>query len=501
MNKYLLSLILVVGLVAANIQVTNYQIEPTLLQPGLSGTLTVTFENVGIASDSNIQVQSSGAFVRTQTDSLGTLGVNQKGTIKIPFTISGNAQEGTSQAFLKVSYSTTDSKTGFETKTFSIPFIISEQKPVFDYSIIPSQKEVSSGDEFSFDLSISNSGSDVKNVVLKTTSASQVELNENEVFLGSIASGTTLTRNIKVKVKSGIKTNYYEVPLLIQYELVNGKTTEQTLKTEPVLITPPQELEVKLLQEKKLSIGTKGVVNAWIYNKASETIENVAVILEYNSSSIVALENTEKIITSIRPGEKILVPFNIAVKSDSFITFQPSTLRVAYNHNGLAKTIELDTALEIGGDSGLNVTLSSDKPLTAGALYTLSFKVFNSGNTPIRALTINVEGKEFDLVSEKQSYIGTLNLDDEATIDKQMYLKPGTQPGTYYLNVLAYYKDSLNEEKILEIPVEYQVLTPQVAALTQPQGTDGTILVIGLIVLAGLGYFGYKRFFKKKQAK
>jgi hypothetical protein len=197
--------------------------------------------------------------------------------------------------------------------------------------------------------------------------------------------------------------------------------------------------------------------------------------------------------------------FEIGVGGTTPTGYYPVTITINYlNINGETQTpIQKQVGIEVGDVPQINITPSTNPaPLSAGGTYAISLQFSNTGNINIRALSLHVTSNDFDILSSPDSYIGTLNLDDYSTVQYTLYAKSGLKPGLYPVHIVMLFRDAYNSEHHVAQDVILEVVSPEIAALTQkPTGMSLTSIFIILVVIGVILYVAYTRYFRKKKVK
>jgi hypothetical protein len=194
--------------------------------------------------------------------------------------------------------------------------------------------------------------------------------------------------------------------------------------------------------------------------------------------------------------------FEVGVSGTTPAGYYPLTITVNYlNINGESQTaVQKQVGLEVGGSPQLSITPNTNPaPISAGGIYALSLQFSNTGTINIRALALSISSEDFEILSSPENYIGSLNLDDYSTVDYTIHSKSNLKPGNYPIHVSMSYRDAYNVLHTETQDVLLEIVSPDVAALTQkPTGMSLTSILIIVIIIGVIGYFVYTRYFKKK---
>ncbi|MFH1257509.1 MAG: hypothetical protein V1658_01075, partial [Candidatus Micrarchaeota archaeon] len=164
-------LVLLMPLASAGVQVVSYSISPSVLKPGMSGTITITFNNPStteFVTDAYLSGSASGIQF-TSGNRIGDLGALGTTLVSVPFNVQSSATPGMVSATLTLGY--TSSLSGASnSKVFSVPITIAATTLLKVTDVRISQESVKPGDSFTLEATIENSGGAIRNSYLSYTS-------------------------------------------------------------------------------------------------------------------------------------------------------------------------------------------------------------------------------------------------------------------------------------------------------------------------------------------
>ena len=132
-----------------------------------------------------------------------------------------------------------------------------------------------------------------------------------------------------------------------------------------------------------------------------------------------------------------------------------------------------------------------------GDVGEISLTFVNNDVGDIKFLTIELlESDNYAILSTNKEYIGDLDSDDFESVDFKIRLK--TKQRKITLPLIIDYRDALNKEYHKEISANLNILTAKEAG---KKTTSTLSIIIWLVILGGLGYGVYKKYFKKKKLK
>ncbi|MBS3069870.1 hypothetical protein J4441_05890 [Candidatus Micrarchaeota archaeon] len=497
----LLMLVFAAGFAFADLSLTSYEILPSSLEPGVSGTIVLGIKNVGTSSANGILMQASANSQITTggSFSFGDLASGATTTLTVPFSISQGAKSGVypvSLRFTWISSSSTANST--RTAIFNIPLEVS-RVPSFSLETIGTS--AFSSRDFLVNATITNTkGFAVSDVRISLNTSDFLQKGQVPLSIGTV--NYTHTFSLPLTSGSSVSSGDYEVPLLISYrdEVGVEHTASGTLVVD-VTVSSPKFLASASSSE-PLTQGMRSRLSISLANNGDDSAQDVRVSIS-NSSVLTPLGFSEVSAGMLAEGASSTVSFDVGV-NDILPGFYSLPLLVRYTDQyGKESTATITTGIFIESKNDLSVYISSKPaPIVSGGVHTLSVLVSNIGSSPIKALSVRMSSSAFSLLeAQEDQFIGGLNQDDFSTVQYKVLV--GSVPeGDYALNVTLSFKDSYNKPHTLTVPAYLRVVSQQTAAAASgmQNGLDLPVLIGGLIVLAVIAYFVRRRYFAKKHA-
>jgi len=496
-----LMLVALVAVASADVQITSYSVLPTTLKPGVTGSATITVYNPSTSTLTGVVIYQGGeqfTFTsnRVQLGDLGSLGST---VITIPFTIKNDVVPGIYNLRLDAFW--TEGGSSY-TKTFSIPISVTNP-PIFRFSFAL-LKQITPGESFTVEGQIKNEGGDVSRVVLTVNSTSFFFDQVSQISLGDITSGQNVSFKLPMVASASVQPGVQSIPLTVTYQDPLGAVQQAAIMINPVEIAKSSvDFTVEAQPEKKpISAGDKMKFFVNLTNTGNSKAYSAKVTVSSISAYFTTLGSSERYFEVIPPNSKDQMEFEIGVNGSTPAGYYPLTITINYlNTNGEAQTpVQKQVGVEVGGSPVISITPNTNpSPLSAGGTYTLSLQFSNTGTINVRALAVDVSSEDFEVLSSPESYIGTLNLDDYSTVTYTVYAKNSLKPGRYAVHVSMNFRDAYNVDHNVTQDVLLEIVSPDVAALTQkPAGMSLTSIFIIVVVVGAIGYFVYRRYFKKK---
>ena len=497
----LIALLALVAVASADVQITAYSVLPTTLKPGVMGSASITVYNPSTSSLSGVVIYQGGeqfTFTsnRVQLGDLGSLGST---VITIPFLIKDSVTPGIYN--LKLDAFWTEGGSSY-TKTFSIPISVTNP-PIFRFSFTL-LKPITPGESFTVDGQIKNEGGSISKVVLTVNSTSFFFDQVSQLSLNDLATGQNVSFKLPIVASASVSSGVQSIPLAVAYRDPLGAEQYTSITITPVnVVKSSVDFLVDARSEKSvIEPGEKTKLFVNVTNNGNSNAYSAKVTVSSASAYFTSLGQSERYAELIQPDSKKQMEFEIGVSGSAPAGYYPLIITINYlNVNGETQTaIQKQVGVEVGGTPEISITPNtSPAPISPGGKYSLSMQFSNTGNINVRALEVSVTSEYFEMLDSPKSYIGSLDVDDYTSVQYTIYSKSDLKPGVYPLHVSMRCKDAYNTEYNITQDVTLEVVSPNIAALTQTPAGMGLASIFVIVVAVGaIGYFVYRRYFKKK---
>ena len=508
------------------IQVASSSTVPSTVYPGTLGYLQVTLTNTGSADAQSVTAHYTMSGV---DNSLAAGDVSQGSSIQIsiPFKISQDAA-GTIQVVSATIYYSYDSSTtsgGISNSivnkqtAISIPLEVQQQNPLLVSTVSSDKKAIAAGEEVTYQLQLSNTGGVVNDLAITLPSNSTFSLDgATQLQAGSIPSSSSEMVNLTLLSSSSTQVGVYNVPVIFTYDDALNQPTSETLNVGPLsVMDASSQYRLTLDPLSPAEVGSQTTFLLTLQNTGSK---DVSAELNINSTSTFTPIGTQKIyFDSVGAGSSVSSNITIGISSGVAAGYYalPITLTTS-----AGQTVEFDAGIAVDATPDLTVSLD-----TGGTGTTV--QIANTGNTQIRS--VDVKAKEEGASAYTENFIGTMNIDDFATVTlESQSLASGI--GTHNIDVETTFRDSSNYEHTVDSTIDTTGLASSNStggAYTARSGTNGSgrlggggllggglfrvggtpasgggfgviPAIAALIVAAGAGYYAYRRWYGKGKA-
>ena len=508
------------------LQVTSSSTVPSTVYPGTLGYMQVTLTNTGSATAQSVSAHYSMNGVGSSV-AAGDVSAGSSIQIAIPFRISQDAA-GTIQVVSATMYYSYDSSTSGSGSSnsitnrqteISIPLEVQQQNPLLVSTVSSDKKAIAAGESVTFQLQLSNTGGVVNDVRITLPSNSTFSLDgATQLQAGSIPSKSSEMVNLTMLSSSSTQVGVYNVPVVFTYEDALNQPTSETLNVGPLSVMDASS-QYRLTLE-PLSPAEVGSQTTFLLTLQNTGSEDVSAELNLNSTSTFTPLGTQKLyFDSIGAGSSVSRNITLGISSS-----------VAAGYYALPITLTTSAGQSVEFNAGIFVEATPDLAVsldTQGSGTTI--QIANTGNTQIRS--VDVKAKEEGAGAYTENFIGTMNIDDFATLTlESQSLSSGL--GSRTIDVETTFRDSNNYEHTVDSTIDTSGLVSSNStggAYSARSGTNGSgrqfgggnplggLLRIGggagtassgglgliptivaVVVVLGAGYYAYRRWYGKK---
>jgi len=317
--------------------------------------------------------------------------------------------------------------------------------------------------------------------------------------LGIIKSQQSLVKTIKLRVSKDAIIGVNELKVKIYPETSNKNRWKETKLY--IMIKPNRaSLSIDKVDTKpeEISPGKEGLIKITVKNDEDITLRDISLKLELkkiisnsiNDIPLIPINSaTEKQITKLNPGEKNSFEFNIKIYPEAEPGFYKIPINIKYyDDKGEETSKEEYIGLIVKAEPELEVYLEKNGIDTKTQSGNIKLKFINKGINDLKFLDVKIlKNEEYEVISNKQKYIGDLDSDDYRT--EEFTIKLLKNPAT--IDIKTTYKDDNN----IEYEVNKQIT---VSAKDQNQKENHTSTIILILVLIGIVLFGILKIKKKK---
>lgn len=313
---------------------------------------------------------------------------------------------------------------------------------------------------------------------------------------------------LKFKYKTGATYKWVEGQTDLLIQTIDATVAVSSISSEPERIAPGEKSKLKITVKNLADSAMKDVTLkldlALSTMMTTMPATATATIDDYkNLIPLAPIDSaTEKKARLIKPGENYIFTYEIMAYPDAEAGVYRIPILLKY-YDELDKEYDKEDiiGIVIGSEPDLSVLIESSEIYSEGAVGTVVIKFVNKGLTDVKLMNIKLkETENYEIISTEEVYIGNIDSDDYETADFKLYLKDA-EDDMVDLPLEITYKDANNEDYEADPVLKLKLYSQSEAKkLGLAQGSSFVGILILVILVAG-GFFGYRKWKKRKAAK
>jgi hypothetical protein len=521
MNRILGSLVFLLLLSMAYckgpaLQVTDYSVVPEKLYPDSTGQLQVTIKNSGDETATGTKVYYNYKIDERWDIYVGEIGAGSEAITTIPFKVPSSVTSGVVVVKLDLYYR--DEGDSIKTSSVSIPLTVSQHQILEVNTVSMDRTSVQKGESFSVELEMVNTGGTMNNVIISTPDNSSFILKgTTQQRVGSIPSNSSIDVTVSLISSSSTETGKYAIPLEVTYQDSLQNEVSETVYIGPVnIVESSTQYRIYFEPVTKTEVGAQAEYKLSIKNLGTEAQTLTATIGD--NDVFTPIGSAEIYFDDIMPGETQTKVIMLGVDSSTSSGYYILPISISkdgelFEHE-VGVVVEATPDITLTSETTMATTTSEDGTVSVmGGNMQTTIRIANSGNTPIRSVYIVAESTdEVMVVDTPDKFIGTLNVDDFGTFSTSVMIT-GTCEDGCSLPVTITFKDEDNAEHVFHEEVDVGgggmgmgIMDPDSSASMRGQRPGmipslfgiNLLYIIGAVGIAGLGYFGYRKWKGRK---
>jgi hypothetical protein len=484
-----------------NLVIENVVLNPTVIQPGSTFTLTAVVVNSGnsTAFNSVLTLAPPAEFSLLSTGSvipLGTLATGASKSLTLQLIVSSSGAPTANLIAYSLTY--TDYFLNKDTTTGNL-FVPVSGNPVQPKLIITtatfSSSAIHPGDNFSVPIVIQNVANVPANEVVLSVNATSPLVttgSAGDYRLGVISGNGNISIVLGFSSPPSAVLGSYQIVLTLAYQDSFGTlyTTKQVL-VATIVGQPSLVFNILQFKNNPLTPGLQTFFNAQLLNAGGEAALNVKVMFQ-NAPSF--LGNSTIFLGSIQPGGTgnatsfLQIPANMSVGSYQFNAVVSYTDSVGRGYQIVAPYTVTVAPFSPPMVSITN-TLLSPEVLAPGSQGTMTIYFRNNGASPANNLTLSLlNGSRF--FTSNYFGLGTLDPSTSGTSTVGVNVAGNLKGGQYLVQILATYTDDNGVAYNSTLPLE---ITVYATTSLLSFKTVGIVLAVVIIAVAVYALYTYRR--------
>ena len=504
------AMLLIANFAYANneLSITNLVVNPQPVVAGQNATIRFQlYDSYGVLNNVNLGLSGNYPLLNysptsTQLISSMSQGIYQGSgyyftyKIKIP----PNIQSGTYTIYVTASYVITSSSGTTSTASSSIPisFYISGA-PGIALTATPSSAIVP-GEQFSATITALNSGTaDATNATITVLNSNNFSISGASRFsFGTISAKSSSSATVMLQANSTLPEGKSVIPIMLSYTTQYGKsiTLEENVPVSIVVNRPNLVPSIVDAIPQLLYPGSNQTLSILIQNVGTGVAKNVSISFESTPNLTVGGSSSDIFIGAIQSGssstQKVFIQ---ASKNDNKTVYHLPVLLTysdANYQNQITKTEYINVTLQ--PSARYNITRVSDALYPGGAYMPVTFTIKNTGSERAQQVTLSLQTIYPISPVNPNVYINNLAPGESTNVTFYVDVDAQGHPGQYPVSLYEQWSQPNGASS------QQYSNSNNYYAIVYSSGSGGTGLIydiVGVVIIAAVGYVLYKKFGKK----
>lgn len=362
----------------------------------------------------------------------------------------------------------------------------------------PSPLKPGSPAEVSFELTNVESTSldDVRLSLVSVFPFSFADGETGTVSFRSIAPGDKISFKFRLKVNENAQEESY--PLRVQYYSARmGAYSSYEYTLSVVKTSDIVSIDSISVEPSKVPPGGTAKITVKVTNSFRYVMKDITLSLGLQSGTIpfAPLDSTaERRVSELGIGESADVDFRIIALPSTQADIYKVPLNIKYYDDlgNLYNKSEI-FGIVVWDKPEVKLLVKENSIVLPNKVGDIVLSIVNTGLIDTKLMTVMLHHSEdYEILSSNPVYVGSLESDDDETADFKIHLKSGKNP--IMLPVTLEFRDANNDKYSQEENLELKLYKE--SELNNSNGTLTWIIVV--LILAVAGYFGYRRWKKKR---
>lgn len=324
---------------------------------------------------------------------------------------------------------------------------------------------------------------------------------EAEKFVGTLSPYQDALLKFRVRIDQNAVSGYNKLKFGCKTSSIEWTYTDFDIYVQAQdavlsvgnVVSSPDEFEA----------GQTGDLTITLSNIAAVGLKDITVKLDLTSADIPFApvgSTIEKRIDNIGTGESANVSFGLVAFSDAASKVYKIPLTLTY-YDALGKEYDKSTILSliVANKPNLMAVFEQTQIVKNGTMNKVIISISNIGLTQVKFLTASVDDtSDYQLLSQKQLYIGSINSDDSETAEFDLFIK---RAGTITIPLTLTFQDASGNSYTQQKNVAVRVYTDEEAVrlgLVKAIPIDPLILGLVAIIAIYVIYRAYRFTTRKK---
>ncbi|MFB6123366.1 MAG: COG1361 S-layer family protein [Haloferacaceae archaeon] len=263
-------------------------------------------------------------------------------------------------------------------------------------------------------VTVRNAGSEAgTNAELRMVGTEQVVPRTNDVSLGTLDAGETVTTDFRVGIKNIEEAGNYSVGFRVNYEDANGDVKQSKKRGGTVHVEDAPSFALDATTE-SLYVDSTGAVALEVTNTGDTTVRNARAVLR--PAEPFSPLSTSASLGTLDPGESATARFKLEVADRAIAQDYPLVFAVEYDDAYDERVVSDERTVSVDVGPEMTFETSGAPEIAAGSTKTIDVTVTNTGDGVMRDAVARINVNTPFETDDDTAYVGTLQPGESRTV-------------------------------------------------------------------------------------
>ncbi len=245
-----------------------------------------------------------------------------------------------------------------------------------------------------------------------------------------------------------------------------------------------------------LSPGSEAVIRIEVENVLDEDAQSVVLTLIFENVPFNSVGSSSDSASELDEGDEETFSFRVKANNDISAGEYQIPYLLSYKLGNQTITKNGSIGITVKGQPELSFSLSAETPVV-NEKSSITLRIVNKGFADAKFVNVKIFPSGFNLLSEEEAYIGTIDSDDFETTSFDVIFKSENPT----ISFLVEYKDFDNKQIISNINLPLQVYSRDKAIELGIISRSNTILYVSIVLALLIIWFIWRYLSKRRRMK
>lgn len=410
-----------------------------------------------VSTRATVQANDAPVTVKTDTQSVGTLGTGDMRAFPVTVEVNENAEPGTYRLPVTFTYQyvqavSVDREDYFVTRNEETvtKYVTVRVEPSVRLGVVSTSGQgLYENADGRVEVTVRNEGTETAtNAELMVVGGDSLTPRTNGASLGTVGPGETATASFRVGVGDVESPGDYGIQFQLRYEDQNGVVSKTAVRTGDVRVGTGPEFDIAASAQ-SLYVDSEGAVTLEVTNTGDVPATDARVTLG-ETEPFVPLTSSASLGT-LEPGESAEVRFKLEIANRALPGEYP--LRVTVSHDDrYGEPVDSDVrTVPVTVGPEMTVETGGEPAIAAGATDQIQFTVTNTGEGTMRDAVVRINTNSPFETDDDTAYVGTLAPGESKTVTFTVSVDGAATAKPYAIDTTVKYDNAFDRRVVTDI--------------------------------------------------